>query len=118
MSGELVRRSSLSYIIAAAVYFTSSISGIILRFIFQLTGNAFYQQVDFYLPTSAVSALPLLVGQPSIPSDFQSVFRLLSIGTDQTSIPISVSLILIYAAMAIAIARSYFNWADVAKRVA
>src|SRR5208283_1241923 len=48
MSGELVRRSSLSYVLASAVYFTSEIAGIYLRVIYGLTGNAFYQQLNAY----------------------------------------------------------------------
>lgn len=118
MSGELVRRSSLSYILASAVYFTSEISGIYLRVIYGLTGNPLYQQVNSYLPTTPVTSLPLLVAKPGLSSQAESLLQLLGNGPVETSIAFSVLLIALYGAFAIAIARTYFNWVDVAKRIA
>jgi ABC-2 type transport system permease protein len=118
MSGELVRRSSLSYIIASAVYFTSEIAGIVLRAIYTLTGDAFYQQINVYLPTSPVSSLPLQIGQPGLPAAANQVLRFIGNGPTETSTVFSIGLIALYAFFAIAIARTYFSWADIAKRVA
>jgi len=118
MSGELVRRSSLSYIIASAVYLTSEIAGVILRVIFTLTGNAFYQDVNKYLPTTPVTSLPLQVSLPLLPTGAQDILSHLGTGPTETSVALSVGLIALYAVTATVLARSYFNWADVAKRVA
>src|SRR5712691_10570892 len=43
MVGELMRRSSLSYILSSAVFFTSQILGIYLNLIFNLTGGDIYK---------------------------------------------------------------------------
>jgi ABC-2 type transport system permease protein len=118
MSGELVRRSSLSYIIASAVYFTSEVAGIILRAIYTLTGDVFYQQVNVYLPTTPISSLPLLVGQPGLPAAADYILRLVGNGPTETSLWFSVGLIALYAIVATTIAALYFNRVDVAKRVA
>jgi ABC-2 type transport system permease protein len=117
MSGELVRRSSLSYILASAVYFTSEIAGVVLRFIFILTGSTIYQQVNMYLPTTPVSSLPLQVGLPGLPAAAKSLLELIGNGPTETSVAFSVGLIALYALVAIGLARAHFNWADVAKRV-
>jgi ABC-2 type transport system permease protein len=120
MSGELVRRSSLSYIIASAVYFTSEIAGIVLRGIYTLTGDTFYKQINVYLPTSPVSSLPLQVGLPGLPAAAKYIlaFGFIDTTPTETSLAFSVGLIALYAVVAIAIARTYFNVVDVAKRVA
>lgn len=117
MSGELVRRSSLAYITASASFFTSYIVGIYLRLIYTLTGDTLYQSVQLYLPTTPVSSLPLLIAQP-LPAPAQTLLRFLGISSAESSIPLSVAIILIYAVAALGIARTYFNWADVAKRIA
>jgi ABC-2 type transport system permease protein len=118
MSGELVRRSSLSYIIASAVYFTSEIAGIVLRAIYTLTGNVLYLHINVYLPTTPVSSLPLQIGLPGLPSGAKDILQLIGSGPTETSVAFSVGLIALYAFVAVAIARTYFNWVDVAKRVA
>jgi ABC-2 type transport system permease protein len=117
MSGELVRRSSLSYITASASFFTSYIIGIYLRLIYSLTGDSLYQSVQLYLPTTPVSSLPLLVGRP-FPQPAASLLSFLGIGAAETSVPFSVALVAAYAIVALAIARTYFNWADIAKKIA
>ncbi|MDA4113902.1 MAG: ABC transporter permease [Thaumarchaeota archaeon] len=118
MSGELVRRSSLSYVLASAVYFTSEIAGIYLRVIFTLTGNTFYQQINFYLPTTPVSSLPFLVGTPGLPAQALDVLRFVGTGATETSITFSVGLIVAFAVGAVLVAVLHFRWADISKRVA
>jgi len=118
MSGELVRRSSLSYIIASAVYFTSEVAGIVLRAIYTLTGDELYRQINVYLPTTPVTSLPLQVGQPSLPAGANAILQLIGSGPTETSIAFSVALIAIYAVVAVALARTHFSVADVAKRIA
>lgn len=118
MSGELVRRSSLSYIIASAVYFTSEVAGIVLRAIYGITGDIFYQQINVYLPTTPVSSLPQQIGLPGLPAGAKFILSFIGNGPTETSVAFSVVLIALYAIVAIAIARTYFNLVDVAKRVA
>jgi ABC-2 type transport system permease protein len=118
MSGELVRRSSLSYVLASAVYFVSEIAGIYLRVIFELTGNDFYQHINFYLPTTPGSSLPLLIAQPALPPAASTVLQFVGIGATETSIPFCIGLISAYALGAIIFARWHFVSVDVSKRVA
>ena len=117
MSGELVRRSSLSYVLASAVYFTSEIAGIYLRVIYELTGNTLYQHINFYLPTTPVSSLPFLVAQPSFPSSALSVLTFVGIGATETSIAVSVALIAAFALGAVLVSVAHFRWADIAKKI-
>jgi len=117
LSGELIRRSSLSYVTASAVFLTSYIVGIYLRFIFQLTGDALYQSASNYLPSTPVSALPLLAGQPQLPTAALSLLQAVGVGSDEKSIVFSVVLIAGYAICALVIARTYFNRVDVSKKV-
>lgn len=121
MAGELVRRSSLSYVIASAVYFSSAVAGIILRVIYTITGDVFYQHINVYLPTTPVSSLPLQVGLPYLPTEVKTILELALIfgpSPTETSVAFSLGLIGLYAFVAIAIARTYFNRVDVAKKVA
>ncbi len=46
MVGELMRRSSLSYILSASVFFTSGIIGVVLDVLYQLTGSGSLQECE------------------------------------------------------------------------
>ena len=117
MVGELMRRSSLSYILSSAVFFTSQILGIYLTLIFGLTGNDIYKTASLYLPTSPVGSLPLLLAQPSFPSTVLTLFRFGGTGPVETSIPLSAALIVAYALSTVLISLAYFSRTDVSKRV-
>jgi ABC-2 type transport system permease protein len=117
MSGELVRRSSLSYVLASAVYFASTITGFYLSFIYVLTGNALYQHIDYYLPTTVIGSLPSLVAQPGLPAGALTILDLMRITSTETSIPFCVVLILAFALGSSLVARAHFRWADIAKRI-
>jgi ABC-2 type transport system permease protein len=117
MVGELVRRSSLSYIISSAIFFTSQIVGIYLTLVYTLTGDGLYRTASLYLPTAPVDSLPLLLAQSRFPSAVRSLFRIGGAGAVETSVEFSVLLICVYAVSALIIAISYFSRADVAKRV-
>jgi len=118
MVGELMRRSSLSYILSSAVFFTSQILGIYLNLIYSLTGSDIYRVADLYLPTSPVDSLPILLAQPSFPGALVTLFgRVGGTGAVETSISLSVALIAAYAVAAVVISMAYFSRADVAKRV-
>ena len=117
MIGELVRRSSLSYILSSAVFFTSQIVGIYLTVIFNLTGLAMFKTASLYLPTSPVDSLPLLLAEPRLPVTVQALFRLGGVGAVETSAPLSAVLIAAYSVSAIVIAVSYFSRVDIAKKI-
>ena len=117
MVGELMRRSSLSYILSSAVFFTSEIIAIYLNLIYTLTGNTIYRVADLYLPTSPVDSLPLLLAQPSFPSTVLTLFRLGGASAVESSIPVSAALIAAYVLGAVLVSLAYFSRMDVAKRV-
>jgi ABC-2 type transport system permease protein len=117
MVGELMRRSSLSYILSSAVFFTSQILGIYLNLIFTLTGGEIYKIANLYLPTSPVDSLPLLLAEPSFPSTVLTLFRFGGATPVETSVAMSAVLIAAYALAAVLVSLAYFRRADVAKRV-
>jgi ABC-2 type transport system permease protein len=117
MVGELMRRSSLSYILSSAVFFTSQILGIYLNLIYSLTGGDIYKIANLYLPTSPVDSLPLLLTEPSFPSTVLTLFRFGGATPVESSIVMSAALIAAYALSAVIVSLAYFRRTDVAKRV-
>ncbi len=117
MAGELVRRSSLSYIVASAVFFISYVVGGFLSVIYRLTGNVLYHSIDVFLPTSPVSSLPLLVGTPSLPAATSAITGFVDLVPTESSVALSLALIACYAMATTLIAVTYFNRVDVAKKV-
>jgi ABC-2 type transport system permease protein len=118
MFGEVIRRSSLCYIVSSAAFITSSAFGLILGFIYRLTNIALYGQIQYYLPTSAISSLPALLVSKYVPSTVTDLLGFLSFGADvETSISFSILLILLYSVTAFVIAFVYFEIADVSRRV-
>lgn len=120
MVGELIRRSSLSYIFSTALFFTSTIFGVYLGIIYELTSNAFYRQVQLYLPSSPISSLPLLYVKSSLPSGVATLLSSiegLAGGGAETSIPFCIALIAIYFGIAFVIAFVFFEKADVSRKV-
>ncbi|MHB8565551.1 MAG: ABC transporter permease [Nitrososphaerales archaeon] len=117
MFGELLRRSSLSYIMASALFFTSEAFGLSLSLIYTLTNTAFYRQIELYLPTSPVASLPLLLESPHLPSTVVTLLSFASFGGFvENSIPFSIFLILLYFGAAFIISFVYFERADVSRR--
>jgi len=118
MFGEVVRRSSLAYIISSALFFTSEIFSIALTLIYTLTPIDFYRQVQLLLPTSPMASIGLLVEQPYLPAQ---VVRLLSFasfgGAVESSLSFSIALILIYFLSVFLVAFVYFEQADVSRKV-
>jgi ABC-2 type transport system permease protein len=118
MVGELMRRSSLAYIFSSALLFASTIISVYLGFIYELTGNAFYQTVRLYLPTSPVSSLPTQYFSSTLASTVTTLFNALPIGSSvEPSMLYSVLLILAYAVPSILIFLFCFRYADVSRRV-
>ena len=120
MIGELIRRSSLSYIFSAALFFTSTIFGLYLTVIYTLTGDVFYKHIQLYIPSSPIASLPLLYVNGSLPSGVASLLSSiegLAGGSVESSIPFSILLISIYFAAAFIVAFVFFELSDVSRKV-
>jgi len=117
MFGELLRRSSLAYIISSALFFTSEAFGISLSLIYTITSTPFYRMVELYLPTSPVASLPLLLERSHLPSIIVTLLSFASFGGYvETSIIFSTLLMLLYFGAAFIISFVYFERADVSRR--
>ena len=118
MLGELIRRSSLAYILASALIVASQIIGEYLLLAYRLTGNAFYEAVHVYLPTTLAGSLPTEYEQGVLPSEAGRLFQLI-LGPAGGTPPEALAAILVavYFVVAGSIAFAYFRWADVARRV-
>lgn len=118
MLGELLRRSSLAYILSSAILFTSVIVGFYMGLIFTLTGNAFYRTVQMYLPTSPVNSLPVQYISENLPISAKDLFSVLPISTGvETSVLMSVTLVLVYSFCASVAFLLYFRYADISRKV-
>jgi len=118
MLGELVRRSSLAYILSSALIVASQIIGTYLSIAYELTGNGFYETIHVYLPTTLAGSLPPQYEQSLLPSAAGRLFQLILGPT--MGVPSEASsavMVGAYFATATAVAFAYFRWADVARRV-
>lgn len=118
MVGELVRRSSLAYILTSALIVSSQIVGTYLSVAYELTGTAFYLTVHTYLPTTIAGSLPPQYAQALLPASAGRLFQLI-LGPVGGALPQAADAILVaaYFLVATATALAYFRWADVARRV-
>jgi len=118
MVGELVRRSSLAYILASALIVSSQIVGTYLSIAYGLTGKALYLTLHMYLPTTIAGSLPPQYAQPLLPGSTARLFQLI-LGPAGGTLPEASGalLVAIYFAVAASVALAYFKWADVARRV-
>ena len=118
MLGELLRRSSLAYIFSSALIVASQIIGTYLLIAYEFTGDAFYETLHVYLPTTLAGSLPPQYEQPLLPSSAGRLFQLIlgpAVGTP--SEVTAAALVGVYFVVATAVALSYFRWADVSRRV-
>jgi len=116
--GELVRRSSLSYILSSALIVSSQIIGTYLQVAFELTGKDLYQTIHVYLPTTVAGSLPPQYEQQLLPSSAGRLFQLILGPAGGTPSEASAAvMIAIYFLVASAVALAYFNRADVSRRV-
>ena len=118
MVGELVRRSSLAYILASAVFFSSDIMGTYLSIAYGLTGKAVYLTIRMYLPTTIVGSIPPQYTQPLLPGSAAKLIELIG-GPAGGSLPEASGALLVaaYFAVGFSVALAYFRWADVSRRV-
>jgi ABC-2 type transport system permease protein len=118
MFGEVVRRSSLAYIISSALFFTCEIFGIALNIIYTLTGTDLYRQIQLFLPTSPMASLALLLEKSTLPPTVASLLSFASFGgAVETSIPFSIGLILVYFISAFIVAFVFFERSDVSRKI-
>jgi ABC-2 type transport system permease protein len=118
MLGELVRRSSLAYILSSAIIVASQIIGTYLSFAYELTGNTFYETIHVYLPTTLAGSLPPRFEQSQLPSVAGRLFQLILGPAGGTPSEDSAAVLVgVYFLVATSIALAYFRWADVARRV-
>lgn len=118
MVGELVRRSSLSYILASAVIVSSQIIGTYLSLAYELTGKPLYQTIHVYLPTTIAGSLPSLYEQQLLPGSAQQIFQyILGPGGGTPSEGAAAVLIAVYFFASVSVGLVYFRHADVARRV-
>ena len=118
MLGELVRRSSLSYILSSALIVSSQIIGTYLQVAFELTGKTFYEDIHVYLPTTVAGSLPPQFEQGMLPSSAGRLFGLILGPPGGTPSEAAAALMVgIYLIVATSVALAYFRWADVSRRV-
>ncbi|MDG6905156.1 MAG: ABC transporter permease subunit [Nitrososphaerota archaeon] len=118
MFGEVMRRSSLSYIIASSIFFTSEAFGLALSVIYSITNTALYQQIQLYLPTSAVGSIPMLLEKSHLPSTVVTLLGFASFGSFvETSLSFSLALVVVYFVAAFVVAFVYFEMSDVSRKV-
>ncbi len=118
MVGELVRRSSLAYILASAVIVSSQIVGAYLSLAYELTGRAVYETIHQYLPTTIAGSLPPLYEQQLVPASAQKIFQLITgTGGGTPSEASAAALVAAYFLVSASVALAYFRHADVARRV-
>jgi ABC-2 type transport system permease protein len=120
MLGELMRRSSLAYIFSSSLFFASLIINVYMGVIYDITGDALYNSLRYYLPTSPADSLPVQYLMNNLPSISNLRFISLLVGGTgvvEPSIEYSIVLILVYVIAGIAIASLYFSRADISKKI-
>ena len=118
MFGELVRRSSLSYILSSALIVSSQIIGTYLQLAYEITGKAFYETVHVYLPTTVAGSLPLQYEQGLLPSSTGKLFSMILGPAGGTPSELSAALMIaVYFLVAGGVALAYFRTVDIARRV-
>lgn len=118
MVGELVRRSSLAYILSSALIVSSQIVGTYLSIAYGLTGKALYLTIHMYLPTTIAGSIPPQYAQPLLPASTAKLFQLI-LGPAGGTLPEASGAVLVgvYFVVAATLALAYFRWADVSRRV-
>jgi ABC-2 type transport system permease protein len=118
MLGELVRRSSLSYILSSALIVSSQIIGTYLQVAYELTGKTLYETIHVYLPTTVAGSLPPQFEEGLLPSSTQRLFALILGPPGGTPSEASAAVMVgVYFLAASAVALGYFRRADVSRRV-
>ncbi len=118
-AGEVIRRSSLSYIISSLILLSSVVSGLYLTIVYGITGQSYYLHLDAYLPTTVVQSTPIQFARAHLsgPGDF--MLGLLTLGSSSTlpKFDASAITVLVYTVGAFFVGFIYFHFTDVSKRV-
>ncbi len=116
MLGEIIRRSSLAYIFASAVFFSSFIISAYMDLIYTLTGKQIYQTIRTFLPTSAANSLPVLYATPLLLQAGTGIVQFVGPSIVPTA-ELSMAILLAYTIPAIAIAAGYFWFSDISRKI-
>jgi ABC-2 type transport system permease protein len=115
--GELVRRSTLAYILTSVLILGSQFVGTYLSFAYELTGDTFYATVHTYLPTTLAGSIPAQFEQSVLPSSSGRIFELiLGSGAGVPSESVAALLVGACFVVAVSVGLAYFRWADVSRR--
>ena len=118
MLGELIRRSSISYIFATAVYFASDLAGLYISIVSELTGTNSFKVIQMYIPTSPEGSLSLQYAISNLPSGAARILQFISAtGPVEPSTIFSALLIGAYFLVSTAVALAFFSRYDVSKKV-
>jgi ABC-2 type transport system permease protein len=117
MLGELIRRSSLVYIFASAIFFSSFIISTFMGLIYNLTGNEIYKTIQIYLPTSPANSLPIQYAFPNLPQSISNFAGFINTAISVPTIELSIQILLTYTLITIAIAATYFLRADISRKI-
>ena len=117
MLGELIRRSSLAYIFASAVFFSSFIISTFMGLIYTITGSEIYKTIQIYLPTAPANSLPIQYVFPRLPQSLSTVLRFINTTTSVPTIDLSIKILLAYTIVSIVIAFVYFLRADISRKL-
>lgn len=118
MLGELVRRSSLAYIISSGLIVASQVVGTFLSVAYEFSGNTLYSTIHTYLPTTIAGSLPTQYEEAFLPSVSGRIFALI-LGPAQGVPSETTAALLVGGVLLVAgsVALGYFRWADVSRRV-
>lgn len=113
MLGEVFRRSTLAYLTASTLLIMSVVTQGILVFIYSLTGDAFYLQVDKALPAWSVTNLPQMVATELFLGG-RALLPLPQMGLQVGgTILEAVAVIAIYAVISVAVSALRFTRSDI-----
>lgn len=118
MFGEMLRRSSLAFLISSTILIGSIIIGAVLVFVANLTSIFFLNEIAISLPSWGATELPYLIAQ-SIPNRYASeIVQALEIfpAIPGTTIA-AIVYIIVYSGVAIAIGFLSFLHRDIPKKV-
>lgn len=118
MFGEMVRRSSLAFLISSTVLIGSIIIGAVLQFVANITSISFLTDIAVSLPSWGATELPFLIAQ-SIPNHYAyEIVQALEIFPAISGTTLSAFLyILVYSGFSIAIGFLSFLNRDIPKKV-
>ena len=115
MIGEVLRRSSLSFIISSSILIGSVLISTVLSFISLLTHSPQYEVISEYLPSWGATQLPFILLSSS---PFSTLIQALDlIPTTSTNVIVAILSVLIYALIPALLSVISFLGRDIPKKV-